>query len=766
MRGKMRLRDDLAGLFGRGELSLLPESFMFGVATADHQCEAYDPNHIDIRDVWEREVHPEAARKDATDFWNRYEEDIKRARGLGCTAFRFSIAWSRVEPEPGRFSQSAFDHYGDLIQKIIDCGMLPILTLHHFTWPVHVERRGGMISDDFPAIFSAYVSEVARRFGNKVPYWITFNEPNLLIGGYFKPWWDANYAAPPGLPPETTAMEQVEAIAKLVRNLFISHKAAYEIIKRANPNAEVGVNQYLYGLPVWLQKLINRNASGIKGYDDLLSQRNRFALRPPTVGGSVMSNLLGHGQVDMVIAAMTQTPEREQKVMFSEAYFIAHQQLLVKNDSIASGAMDMDGGTIAVVKGSVSEDELKRVMPGAKEQVVGDYEAASQALLSGKADALLGDDAILYGIVVQHPEHFRAIAIGGRATDDRYAVAVAQGSGDLLDVIDSAVYEFKRSEDGAKWRAEYENLTGLRAMEPAKSVRALALSKSSIRASMRQKDASLGPMPEAPEGTALRWIQDRGHTDVAVRKDLPGFAFIDPDTGELKGLEVGLARAVARRIFGDASKVRFYPVTTDNRIPVLLPRLSFLDQILKQYSILSTMIMTNWWYMGMAGKLDEFLCPAGCAGKLDFLGLDYYWGISNLWPERVLRLMDAAYRRFDRAPVWPGALDGILKDLQGMFPDKPLVIFENGSVEVADGMDRATYIDEHVKEVQRAVHSGINVKGYVAWALTSNREWDCVFCEASDFGLFHIDLDGDPSLKRKPTAAAGVYRKIIQNRGV
>jgi beta-glucosidase/6-phospho-beta-glucosidase/beta-galactosidase len=79
-------------------------------------------------------------------------------------------------------------------------------------------------------------------------------------------------------------------------------------------------------------------------------------------------------------------------------------------------------------------------------------------------------------------------------------------------------------------------------------------------------------------------------------------------------------------------------------------------------------------------------------------------------------------------------------------------------------MDRAAYIREHVKEVQRAVHRGVNVKGYICWSLTSNREWDCEFCEASDFGLFHIGLDGDPSLKRKRTNAADAYRQIIQNR--
>jgi beta-glucosidase/6-phospho-beta-glucosidase/beta-galactosidase len=61
-------------------------SLRFGVATADHQCEAYD-GCDDIRDVWER-VRGLVPRGQATDFWNRYREDVDLARGLGCTVFR------------------------------------------------------------------------------------------------------------------------------------------------------------------------------------------------------------------------------------------------------------------------------------------------------------------------------------------------------------------------------------------------------------------------------------------------------------------------------------------------------------------------------------------------------------------------------------------------------------------------------------------------------------------------------------------------------
>ncbi len=769
----MSLKDRLEALLGRGEGCPLPESFLFGVATADHQCEAYDPEHIDIRDVWERVSHPNTARKMATDFWNRYKEDIDLAHDIGCNAFRFSVAWSRIEPQPGQFSYAALNHYQDVIDKITSCGMMPILTLHHFTWPLHVERRGGMISEDFPAMFARYALEIARHFGEKVPYWITFNEPNLLLGGYLKPWWDANYAAPPGMPLGTTMQEQVEAVGMLIRNLFISHKAAYDTIKAVNPSAEVGVNQYVYGLPRMLQQLIDKNAKSIRGYSDLQRQRDRFSSRPSPFGRSKwavkLDSLLYQDKADVVMAALTQTPQRELQVMFSDTYFIAHQLLMARDDSIAENIEAFDGRPVAVVRDSVSMQDLPAVIPDAIAKIVSDYPAALDALESGEADALLTDDAISYGLMLQHPGRYRLIGerIGERLSgDEPYAAAVSQGSGDLLNLVDAVVMEFNRSKEGARWRANYERLTGHKALMPARSLRALPVSKQGIKASARQKEAAFGPMPIAPEGTAIRRIQDRGYLIVAARQDIPGFAYALQETGELEGLEIDLARLLALRIFGDSSKVRFHAVKTKDRIPQLLPKMAFLDSLLKQYSILTTIIMTNWWYMGMAGQLDEFLCPAGCAGKLDFVGLDYYWGISSLHPERIQRLMDAAYRHFDRAPVWPEALYGILKDLQGLFPGKHLIIFENGSVEMADGIDRAAYIQKHIREVQKAVHGGIDVKGYVCWAITSNREWDCEFCDASDFGLYHIDLDSDPTLGRKRTSAADCYQQmILQMRG-
>src|SRR5271170_462837 len=90
-------------------------SLKFGVATSDHQAEAFDARRMDIRDKWERSQN-QTLRGNATDFWHRYEEDIQLAAGLGCKLFRFSISWARVEPEPGNFDRAALEHYRGVVE--------------------------------------------------------------------------------------------------------------------------------------------------------------------------------------------------------------------------------------------------------------------------------------------------------------------------------------------------------------------------------------------------------------------------------------------------------------------------------------------------------------------------------------------------------------------------------------------------------------------------------------------------------------------------
>jgi beta-glucosidase/6-phospho-beta-glucosidase/beta-galactosidase len=76
------------------------------------------------------------------------------------------------------------------------------------------------------------------------------------------------------------------------------------------------------------------------------------------------------------------------------------------------------------------------------------------------------------------------------------------------------------------------------------------------------------------------------------------------------------------------------------------------------------------------------------------------------------------------------------------------------------------YLRRHVLEVQKAVSSGVRVIGYLYWSITSNREWGLKFAPSNDFGLYHVDLDNDPTLKRQRTRTADDYQQVIHNRGV
>jgi beta-glucosidase/6-phospho-beta-glucosidase/beta-galactosidase len=111
-------------------------------------------------------------------------------------------------------------------------------------------------------------------------------------------------------------------------------------------------------------------------------------------------------------------------------------------------------------------------------------------------------------------------------------------------------------------------------------------------------------------------------------------------------------------------------------------------------------------------------------------------------------------------------LRDVLSGLGGGRELPRLLIVENGSVAVADDVMRASYLRRHVSQVQRVAAEGVKVAGYVCWSITSNREWGHPFGMSSDFGLYHIELDTDPDLKREATGEVKVYGGIIGNRGV
>jgi beta-glucosidase/6-phospho-beta-glucosidase/beta-galactosidase/ABC-type amino acid transport substrate-binding protein len=730
----------------RRTLPPLPESFLFGVGNSDHQCEAYDPAYPDIHDVWDPS-HGRTPRGQANDFWNRYPEDIRLAQSMGCKLFRFSLSWARIEPAIGQFNPAAIQHYREVVETIQRAGMQPCITLHHFVWPMHIEKRGGMTAPDFPAWFAHYAAVAAERIGGDAPYWITFNEPSIMIFGYLKPWWQKEYFFPPGQPPDFTLGEQMDTLATFIRNLFLAHTAARREIRKINPSAKVGTNPSLLGLPTFLSRFLDRQMTNIRTPEDWTRQGGRLTERA----------WLENGKVDVVLATLTKTAEREREIDFTQVYFHTGQAVMVRNQSPIQDRDQLGQKRVAVVKTSTAEEAVRTVLPLSDPAVFSNYTDALQALDAGRCDALLADEILLRGWIHRRPGSYRIIANG--LTDEPYAAAVLKGNPRWVGLLDSVIQSFRDS--GRFQESLARNLPDL--APPSSSPRTGAETPADNQGRAGLRAAGL---PRGRPHSLVRTIQNRGHLLAAVRDDVPGFGFRDPVTGEWSGLEIDLARAVAQRIFGDPERVVFQPVQTRQRIPLIRSIFRIFDPLLQRLSILSTAINSDWWHLGMAGRLPTFLCPAECVGQQDFVGFDYYWGISTLRLNLIQRMFDAVVNcNYSQAPVWPAALYNFLKSHAELFPGMELVVVENGCVDEADGVDRGQYLRRHIREMQRARQDGINVAAYICWSLTTNWEWGAKYDKGSDFGLYHIDLGDDPDLKRIATPAAETYRKIIRHRG-
>ncbi len=156
-----------------------PPGFLWGVASAGHQNEG---DNI-TSDTWFAEhVTPTVFREPSGKACNGYElwrEDVDLVADMGLNAYRFSVEWARVEPVEGEFAEDALDHYEAIVDRCLERGLAPVVTFNHFTAPHWFAMRGGWLDGDAPSRFARYCDRVMARFGDRIAYAVTLNEPNL-----------------------------------------------------------------------------------------------------------------------------------------------------------------------------------------------------------------------------------------------------------------------------------------------------------------------------------------------------------------------------------------------------------------------------------------------------------------------------------------------------------------------------------------------------------------------------------------------------------
>jgi beta-glucosidase len=166
-----------------------PKDFAWGVAAASYQVEggAYeDGKGLSVWDVFCRKpgaVWNGQTGDVACDHYHRYRDDVALMARLGVRNYRLSICWPRVLPEGvGPVNPKGMDFYDDLIDRLLDAGITPWITLFHWDYPHELFCRGGWLNPDSADWFADYAATVVERLSDRVRHWITLNEPQCFIG--------------------------------------------------------------------------------------------------------------------------------------------------------------------------------------------------------------------------------------------------------------------------------------------------------------------------------------------------------------------------------------------------------------------------------------------------------------------------------------------------------------------------------------------------------------------------------------------------------
>lgn len=167
-----------------------------------------------------------------------YKEDLALLQDLGVNAYRFSIEWSRIQPQENVWDDQAIAHYQEIIDILISNNIIPMLTLHHFTHPLWFINKYPWHEEASIEKFRAFAEKMLRTLRG-VKYWITFNEPYVLVlAGYFEG------CTPPAIRSPLLGV-------KALTNILRAHGAVYDMIHALLPDARVSVAHNMAAFAPW-----------------------------------------------------------------------------------------------------------------------------------------------------------------------------------------------------------------------------------------------------------------------------------------------------------------------------------------------------------------------------------------------------------------------------------------------------------------------------------------------------------------------------------
>ncbi|WP_433324672.1 glycoside hydrolase family 1 protein [Spirillospora sp. CA-294931] len=254
-------------------LPAFPEGFLFGTATAAYQIEGAVREDGRGPSIWDTFCAEPGRVRDghtgdrACDHYHRWPEDLELMSALGANGYRFSVAWTRVQPDgTGRADPRGLDFYEALVDGLLDRGIAPALTLYHWDLPQALQDAGGWMHRDTAHRFAEYAGLVADRLGDRIALWITLNEPFVHL----------TYGHSLGVhaPGETLLLDSLPA----AHHQLLGHGLAVAALRERTTSPIALTNNHA---PVWAASGSPEDAAAVRAYDAL---HNRLFTDPLLLG--------------------------------------------------------------------------------------------------------------------------------------------------------------------------------------------------------------------------------------------------------------------------------------------------------------------------------------------------------------------------------------------------------------------------------------------------------------------------------------------------
>lgn len=225
------------GRAGKKAQPTFPADFLWGAATSAYQIEG--ATHEDGRGpcIWDAFSAQEGAiyqgdtARKAADHYHHMLEDVGLMASLKLNAYRFSISWSRILPQGwGQVNWRGLDFYDRLVDELLARQICPVATLYHWDLPLALQQRGGWPQRETALAFADYAEIVARRLGDRIPWWITINEP-----------WCSAYLGY-GLGTHAPGIQNPQAAVQAGHHLLLAHGlAAARLRQHVSAPTRIGI---------------------------------------------------------------------------------------------------------------------------------------------------------------------------------------------------------------------------------------------------------------------------------------------------------------------------------------------------------------------------------------------------------------------------------------------------------------------------------------------------------------------------------------------